>query len=62
MCLNQSLEEDMECTPYNIALLDIFLQSMGEGFAKNVLCFEGNGGLDPNNFKQKVSKMREGIL
>ena len=56
------MEEDMERTPYNIALLDIFLQAMGEGFAKNVLCFEGNGGLDPNNFKQKVSKMREGIL
>ena len=52
----------MERTPYNIALLDIFLQAMGEGFAKNVLCFEGNGGLDPNNFKQKVSKMREGNI
>ena len=49
----------MERTPYNIALLDIFLQALGEGFAKNVLCFEGNGGLDPNNFKQKVSKMRK---
>ena len=52
----------MERTPYNIALLDIFLQAMGEGFAKNVLCFEGNGGLDPNNFKQKVSKMRKGNI
>ena len=52
----------MERTPYNVALLDIFLQAMGEGFAKNVLCFEGNGGLDPNNFKQKVSKMREGNI
>lgn len=52
----------MERTPYNIALLDIFLQALGEGFAKNVLCFEGNGGLDPNNFKQKVSKMREGNI
>lgn len=31
----------MERTPYNIALLDIFVQAMGEGFAKNVLCFEG---------------------
>ncbi len=50
----------MERISYNIALLDIFLQAMGEGFARNVLCFEGNGGLDPNNFKQKVNKMREG--
>ena len=49
----------MNCPTYNIALLDVFLQALGEGFAKNVLCFEGNGGLDPNNFKQKVSKMRE---
>lgn len=50
----------MECASYNVALLDIFLQAMGAGFVRNVVCFEGNGGLDPNNFKQKVNKMRQG--
>ena len=66
----------MNCPTYNIALVDIFLQAMGEGFPGKVLCFDGchrtwmaqgelfgrkdMKGIRLNNFKQKVSKMKKG--
>lgn len=54
----------MNCPTYNIAVLDIFLQALGEGFPECVVCFDGNNRkgkpLTSNNFKQKVHKMRAG--
>lgn len=54
----------MSYPTYNIAVLDIFLQALGEGFPECVVCFDGNNRkgkpLTSNNFKQKVHKMRAG--
>ena len=56
----------MECSTYNLAVLEIFLKAVGEGFPEAVLCFEGNNKgdrqLTSNNFKQKVKKMRAGNM
>ena len=45
----------MERTPYNIALLDSFLQAMGEGFAKNAEKFSDyRNDWSHRNFTRKI--------
>lgn len=68
----------MSYPTYNIAVLDIFLKAMGEGFPARVLCFDGfhrtegwygilygrndMKGIGLSNFKQKVRKMKKGDI
>lgn len=51
----------MEYCNYNAERLDIFLKAMGDGFSDKVICYEQDGKkiCSPENFRQKILKMRK---
>ena len=52
----------MKYATYNIALVNLLLQALGDGFTKTLFFFPDEKGGTVNNFKQKVRKMNRGSV
>lgn len=52
----------MKYVTYNIALINLLLQALGDGFSKTLFFDSEEKGGTVNNFKQKVHKMNKGSL